>query len=233
MGKLMINDTECSGFGSKIYLTSGSSGGIQFETTELANNPTWAASLEFTLSGDYHDYDFVRFIVKRDGYGDYTTDIITTPDHIDKAFDLGSKFDLNEFGNNYYCCYTKNGATWTKSGDRTIFITKIIGYICTSHTVTETEIYSASARSSTAVSVDNQSDLLDYDLIFFSANSTRDDEVGPSIGVLNVNDEIISKPASDCRQVVFNGFNRNASVFVTNTAISSERFAYISGIKFV
>ena len=220
-GKQLLNSLVIDGD------TSGSAFTPVFTETLLVDNSTGASS--FTLSEDYHNYDFVKVsLLNYNASPNRTTVIITTPTVIDKCFNLGNLINFNERGNNEYACYRKSGLTWTRNNNRDCVVNYIWGMECTNATVSETAIYTASSVSgSNRVITYNDGDLFDFDLIFFAANSNSSDEVQPCYFYFSPGIDIQNR-----LPYVLNQYNANHTVEISPHSISSAPYACAVGINF-
>lgn len=234
MGKIYINGVEYAQFGSVINMAAIKEG-IQFSETTIGTDDNGVIQ----LTDDYNDYDFIKFVVYN-STDSRTTVIFSTPAHINAILNIASnQINFNEWNNNNYCCYTISGDTWTKNNVfRRCNLNSIIGVNCTSHTVHETKIFEAEARSSTAVSVSTEENVYDsYDYIMFSANSSDATEVQPSANVFEThpsNDFLdIGLSNESSRIHLFNGYNNVTNITIGDNSFSNAKYFYISGIKFV
>ena len=101
---------------------------------------------------------------------------------------------------------------------------------CTNFVCSEYNIFTASGRTSANVDIVPSSDLSFYDYIFFSMNSSADDEVQPSLCIYCKNELIDTQVASVAFAVT--PYNTVQSIAISDFYISPARFAYVAGIKF-
>lgn len=224
-----------------------------FKETKIAEDTT--PSYSFTFTHDYHDFDFVKFKVITTWGGTlmpYENWFITTPSIIDHIISLGSGINFNLFDTNIYCYYTESGSTWTRDGYRDLYIAEVYGVDCLNATVTEVDIYKASARSSSDITVTSQTLLDEYDVILFAANSSSYDELQPcwfsasykELGkqYKSVQKEFDIYRTKDYTSVLddsyvesdfrFNHYNSRSNITISNNGLTAERYLYVLGIKF-
>ena len=210
---------------------SGGSGPVTptFSETTIVDNPNYNTSI--TFSEDYHNYDFLKFIIYNASSG-VETSIITTPSTIDAVFSIGGYINFNEFCNNQYCTYTQSNLTWNRSGSRSCLISKVIGLNCTNLTVEETEIYKATSQTGASVDITTQEDLMSFDWILFCSNDGSYDEVQPCINIFVPSNNIYELKDNYSLMYVFNPYNTYSVVYIGRNHISSNTYAYVVGIKF-
>lgn len=204
-----------------------------FTETVLVDNS--ALNTSFTFSSDYHNYDFIRIKLYNGSYTRYSY-LLTTPSSIDEVFSITSVLLVNEYNTNQGCNYSESGLTWTRTWNRNCNIYEIVGLTCTNATVNETEMYKATSRSGTAVSITTQEDLMDYEWIIFTVNASATDEVllcptmfVPSASILNA--DIYENQKSKYDFCAW-GTNGARTVWIDNHTISADTYAYVVGIKF-
>lgn len=229
MGQLMVNGQAARfiGFPSSVSPTPSGDDPI-FTETVIADNSGESAS--FTFDEDYHDYDFVEITFKNTSTSAKFS-LWTTPNAIDACLGgVAERITVNFTSTNIYATYTEsvsgNTITWTRSGSRTCIITEISGVSCTNKTVSETEIYEASALSSTALSITTQESLFDYDLLVMVCNASDRTEVVPSNTLYPTN------YPSGFGIVFFQLYNNWTRVYITENELSSARYYFVSGIRF-
>ena len=205
-------------------VTKKQSGAIvpTFTETVIADNSSRNAS--FTFDYDYHNYDFLKFKIYNGATAKYLY-ILTTPSTIDAIFDITDVVCFNDYNTNRYSCYSQSNLTWTRTSSRNLDIYEVIGANCNNATVTETELYKATARTSTAVTVTTQENLMNFDWIMFSCNSSAHDELQPCNNIYTSVNHIVP--------YMFNGYNTDIyEVTVGTNTISAGKYCYIAGIKF-
>lgn len=207
-----------------------SSGGEkpEFDYIKILDNPTGESS--FTLTNDYHNYDLLQIKLYNNS-STKTTYIYTTPTSIDKCHTIAGAVNFNELSNNQYITMKiTNNVNWAFYKGRNCVITEINGMNCTNYICSEYNIFTASGRTSANVDIVPSSDLSFYDYIFFSMNSSSDDEVQPSLSIYCKNELIDTQVASVAFAVT--PYNTVQSITISDFYISPARFAYVAGIKF-
>lgn len=220
----------------------------EFNKTLLIDNSSKASS--FTLTGDYHDYDFV--LIKLN-YADINTieTLLVPPSVIDAC--TTSPFSYITFDRrrtNIYASYNISGNTWTKTYARATDIIEIYGCNCINATVSETEIYYASALSGNATTVEYAGDLTDFDYIFVVCNSGDptecivNDTIWTPTKMVNENTftmneytnggYVINNSISygDTNGYPMMYYSNSTTVTLTEHELSSARYLYVTGIKF-
>lgn len=200
----------------------------EFTKTVIVDNTSEAVS--FTFDYDYHDYDFVEIAFKNTSTNDELS-IWTTPDAIDACLSgVSTRLTVNFPQTNIYATYSESVSndiiTWTRTNQRTCVITEIKGVNCTNKTVTETEIFEASALSSTAATITTQESLFDYDCLVMVCNATDRTEV-----VLN-NTLFPMDYLSGFGIAYFQIYNGYSRIDITENELSAARYYYVGGIKF-
>lgn len=238
-----------------IRLGGGTGGGKAqpiFAETKIADDT--AQAYTFTFTDDYHNYDFVKF---KTGSTFYTGLIkeeeffITTPSIIDHIFTLG-QFTLNDFRTNVFCAYTQSGLTWTRHGNRALYIAEAYGVNCENYSVSETDIYKATARTTSEVAISSQTDLNTFDVILFAGNSNYNDELLPcwysaSIKPLSEQFQTVQKEFCVYQTDAFsqtiddtyieynyrhNHYYGVSEVTISQNGMTAARYLYVLGIKF-
>ncbi len=217
---------------SQCYGGAGGSTAPTFSETVLYDNPSGART--FTISQDFHGFDLVRFELHNESTGTNTC-ITTTPNSIDAIYSKTSVMCLNELNNNQYLTLTwdLSTLTFTYNNYRNLVVTKVVGLNCTNMTMTETEIYKASAYSSTSVVVDSQTSLYDYDYLLVVANGGWD-EIQPCYYPIIKEDkaDLLSGFYMFIPRII-NPYNSYQSIqFNSEYQLSSARYFYVVGIKF-
>lgn len=207
-----------------------------FTSTVLGTAET-TTSLSIVCDGDYHDYDVIEFETLNSNTG-AVAKLLMTPDMIDALLEIvpnsTNYINMNEFGNNQYRTYTYDDSTTTwsapSSGGRNLYLQKITGLTCSNMTVTETELYKASAKSTTAVAVQAPSGvdfLEDFDVILFACNSTASDELGPCAFQFYPKQFLSSD-----KTFPFNFYQTPQVITISSSIISAARYSYVCGLKF-
>lgn len=201
-----------------------------FTSSTLATNS--GASATITLSDDYHNYDILEFTLTNSSQEN--TKIITIPNVLDAILDITTYINFDEFHTSQYGAYSYDSSTRTftkKTSGGPANITLVKGYICSNKTATTTDIFTASARSSTAVAVaisgSGASSFYDYDVLFFAFNSSTNDELGPC--------RYACYPKTyfeDDIGFAFNFYNNEKAISIGEYALSEARYTYVGGIKF-
>lgn len=222
----------------------------EFNKTLLIDNSSKASS--FTLTGDYHDYDFV--LIKLNYADDINTieTLLVPPSVIDAC--TTSPFSYITFDRrrtNIYASYSISGNTWTKTYARATDIIEIYGCNCINATVSETEIYYASAPSAYEITVEYAGDLTDFDYIFVVCNSGDPTEcivnntIWTPTKMVNENTFTMNEYTnggyvinnSISYNVDTNGYpmlyySNSKTVTLTEHELSLARYLYVTGIKF-
>lgn len=219
----------------------------EFDKTLLVDNSSKASS--FTLTGDYHDYDFV--LIKLDYNGTIET-LFVPPSVIDACTTSPfSYLNLDRRNTNIYASYTISGNTWTKVYNRQTDIIEIYGCNCINATVSETEIYYASGLSSSEFTVQYAGDLTEFDYIFVVCNSSDHTECIPNDAIWSPT-KMIDKNATftmnnygNDGNVINNSmyhadtngypmlyYSQFKTVTLTEHELSSARYLYVTGVKF-
>lgn len=218
----------------------------EFDKTLLVDNSSKASS--FTLTGDYHDYDFV--LIKLDYNGTIET-LFVPPSVIDACTTSPFTYlNLDKRNTNIYASYTISGDTWTKAYNRQTDIIEIYGCNCINATVTETEIYYASGLSSSEFTVQYAGDLTEFDYIFVVCNSRDSTEyivndaiwtptkmVNENTFTMNyyTNDGYVINNSSihgDTNDYPMMYYGQSTTITLTEHELSSARYLYVTGIKF-
>ena len=207
-------------------------GGEQPRFTETVLHDDATGALPATLSGDYHDYDFIIFETVNQGYSNRVAKFITTPSALDVAIGMDSHHPicLNELGTNQYLWLSYNASTYTFSygNSRNLFLTKITGLTCSNMRVTEETIYQASTKTWDKVSITTDKDLFEYDMLICFSNSSDYSELQPQ-------QYIMSHPCDfleDYVPRIMAAYNTYDMVSITNHTMSASRYLYVGGIKF-
>ena len=218
----------------------------EFNKTLLIDNSSKASS--FTLTGDYHDYDFV--LIKLDYNGTIET-LFVPPSVLDACTTSPfSYLTLDQRNTNIYATYTISGDTWTKVYNRATDIIEIYGCNCTNATVSETEIYYASAISGDPTTVQYAGDLTEFDYIFVVCNSGDptecivNDAIWTPTKMVNENTftmneytnggYVINNSISpgDTNGYPMMYYAQSTTVTLTEHELSSARYLYVTGVKF-
>ena len=206
----------------------GSAADPVFTEEVIVDNSSAASS--FTFDEDYHDYDFVK-ITYTNSDNSNTETVYVTPDALDAFFDVAQRFTVNFYATNVYATYSQSISgdtiTWSRTNQRTCNITEIKGVNCTNYTVTETEVYKASALSGTAAAITSQASLFGYDYLFVVTNSSDRTEVVPCNSCYSM------KNFTGDARIGCNGYNNAGSVVtVTANGMTAWKYYYVGGIKF-
>ena len=210
---------------SQCYGGAGGGSTPTFSETVIATG-TNASTLVFT--GDYTDYDLLKFVCVNSSNGK-VTEILTTPSTVEAIRAVRSYICFNEYANNQYCVYRFGNTTsddWTYSTSRNLYISEVRGLTCTNGTLTETEIYNRGAYTTTEVAITGQTGLLDYDMIFLSSAY---DEIQPN--VINIV-KPFGETSSSVRDAAITPYNHTYNIRITNTDMTSSYYFYVVGIKF-
>ena len=227
-----LNTTAKDLIGAINEIAAGGGGGgftPAFSETKIVDNTTLASS--FTFSQDYHNFDFIKIKLYNSSSTKYTI-IITTPTTIDNIYALTSVVNLNEVGSNKYANYSQSGLTWTRSGRNELDIYEIYGLDCTNATVTETQIYKASAMSSTWVDVTTQLNLFDFDWIMFASISSYWDEYNPCNEIYVPNRCTYDLFDESLRYFMLNKYSNYYFGTIGNHYLGAYQYGYVAGIKF-
>lgn len=200
-----------------------------FSKTKIADNSLLADS--FSATDDFHDYDFVEFVATSDS-GTTFVKFVTTPDALDAIFAISSDrvcINLPDTSTYITYSYDSQNMAFTKTNESGLKVYEINGYICTNKTVTEDELYKATSRSTSNITVNAESGVsfFDYDMIIFCGNASLNYNVLPCA--------YICYPKSyfnDEMGFAFNYYNGLNPVTIKETTIGSSRIAYAGGIKF-
>ena len=222
-GTLMLNGTNYTVTGN-LMLGGGGGGEVvkpTFTETQLIDNSSKATS--FTFSTDYHNSDFVR-IEYTNTSTDAVASIIVTPNTLDAIFQYVTYLTINEFNNTNYVSYTESTLTWSRSSASNLVITAVYGMAC-NMTVTEVELYQATAASSSSVSVTAPDKLNKYDWIMVVGNSADTTEIIPNIPIMS---------SIYAGNVGILQLYDNYSLFNIDTeyTLSSNKYFRVCGIKF-
>jgi hypothetical protein len=219
----------------------------EFDKTLLVDNSSKASS--FTLTGDYHDYDFV--LIKLDYNGTIET-LFIPPSVIDACTTSPfSYLTLDQRNTNIYATYTISGDTWTKVMNRVTDIIEIYGCNCINAAVTETEIYYASNFSSYEFTVQYAGDLTDFDYIFVVCNSGARDEcivndaIWTPTKMVDENATFTMNNYGNDGNVINNSIShgdtngypmmyyaKSRTITLTEHELSLAKYLYVTGIKF-
>lgn len=219
----------------------------EFNKTLLIDNISKASS--FTLTGDYHDYDFV--LIKLDYNGTIET-LFLPPSVLDACTTSPFTYiNFDQRNTNIYANYTISGDTWTKVYNRVTDIIEIYGCNCTNASVTETEIYYASAISGWETTVQYDGDLTEFDYIFVACNSGDPTECVVN-DVIWTPTKMVDEDATFTMNNYGNGGNviknsisrgdtngypmmyymQSKTITLTEHELSSARYLYVTGVKF-
>ena len=209
----------------------GGSDEPQFTETLICDNTALGSTLTFT--DDFTDYEFIKFVIFNSTYQRYT-EILTTPEMITNSFTYSSNMlNLNEVGNDQYCCYRKDSNTsWSRYGKRNCDVYEVYGLNCSNKTVSKTTLYDRQAISTYSDVVSSQTSLFNYNCIIFGSCTGSADETEPCNEVFYPKDDIFGR-RGDTRPVFLNAYNRLASVRMSENEISSwNYYFFVQGIKF-
>lgn len=223
MAKAILNGNEI--FGNVHLGEGGGSSAPTFSETVIATG-TNASTVVFT--GDYTDYDLLKFVCVNSSSGK-VTEILTTPSTVEAIRAVRTKICFNEYANNQYCVYyfgNTTSANWTYETSRNLYISEVRGLTCTNGTLTETEIYNRGAYTTTEVAITGKTGLLDYDMIFLSATY---DEIQPN--VINIV-KPFGETSSSVRDAVITPYNYTYNIRITDTNMTASYYFYVVGIKF-
>lgn len=222
MAKAIINGQEIFG---NVHLGEGGGSAPVFSETVIATG-TYQSTLVFT--GDYMDYDLLKFVCVNNSTG-YVTTIITTPNLIEANRTITASIVLNEYANNQYVSYrmgNSSSANWTYDASRNLYVSEVRGLTCTNGTITETEIYNRGTYTTSDVAITGKTGLLDYDMIFISAAY---DGVQPN--VVNIV-KPFGETSSDIRSAIITPYNNAWGIRITDTQMDASKYFYVCGIKF-
>ena len=214
----------------------GSGGGSSeepiFSKTTILDNSSGATS--FTFDEDYHDYDFLAITFKNTSTDDESVTIVT-PSMLDSAFSVARRFTLNFVQTNIYATYSESVSdgviSWSRTNSRTCNVIKVEGISCTNKTVSETEIYSASSLSGTALAITSQDSLFEFDYLFILCNSTDMTEVVASTTFFPM--KYYSNFTPERAYIRADRYNTTPiGITITENDMSSFQYLYVVGIKF-
>ena len=179
----------------------------------------------FTLSEDYHNFDFVKVTTHNVNSG-IDTDFVTTPSIIDGCLTFGA-VNFNEFNTNQYVAYSTSDLTWSQYGSsRNLYVSEVRGVNCTNASVSETLIFQAQSATLSSTSITySQGSLFDFDLILFGANSNSVDEIQPCYFPFYSSVRLMN-------ETPFNAYYSCNIVSVSEHELSSSRYACVVGINF-
>lgn len=208
----------------------GGSDEPEFTETLICDNTALSSSL--TFSDSYTNYEFIKFVIYN-GSSQRYTEILTTPEMIANSFSYSNNlFNLNEVGNDQYCCYNSN---WSRTGKRNCDVYKVYGLNCSNKTTSKTTLYDRQGISTSAVTITSATSLFDYDYIIFGSCTGSYDETEPCNDVFKVKndaEDIFGRKIST-RPLFANAYNRLASVRLSEYEISSWNYYFlVQGIKF-
>lgn len=222
MAKAILNG---QGIFGNVHMGEGGSASPTFSETVIATG-TNASTLVFT--GDYTDYDLLKFVCVNSSNGK-VTEILTTPSTVEAIRAIRSYICFNEYYNNQYVTYrfgNTTSANWTYGAGRNLYISEVRGLTCSNGTITETEIYNRGAYTTTEVAITGKTGLLDYDMIFLSAAY---DEIQPN--VVNIV-KPFGETSSSVRDAVITPYNHAYNIRITDTSMTASYYFYVVGIKF-
>lgn len=207
--------------------SGGGSDEPQFTETLICDNTALNSSLSF--SDSYTNYEFIKFVIYNSTYQRYT-EILTTPEMITNSFSYSNNlFNLNEAGNDQYCCYN---SSWSRTGKRNCDVYKVYGLNCSNKTVSKTTIYNREAIGSSSVTITSQTSLFNYDYLIFGSCTGSYDETEPCNDVFRVTDDIFGREA-EVRPIFLNAYNKTGAVRLSEFEISSWSYHFfVQGIKF-
>ena len=210
--------------------SGGGSDEPQFTETLICDNTALNSSLSF--SDSYTNYEFIKFVIYNSSSQRYT-EILTTPEMIANSFSYSNNlFNLNEVGNDQYCCYN---SSWSRTGKRNCDVYKVYGLNCSNKTTSKTTLYDRQGISTSAVTITSATSLFDYDYIIFGSCTGSYDETEPCNEVFKVKndaEDIFGRKIST-RPLFTNAYNRLGSVRLSEYEISSwSNYFLVQGIKF-
>ena len=222
MAKAILNGNEIFG---NVHMGEGGGSAPTFSETVIA---TGTPSSTVVFTGDYMDYDLLKFVCVNNSSGK-VTEILTTPSTIEAIRAVRSYICFNEYANNQYISYVfgnTTSANWAYGTSRNLYISEVRGLTCTNGTLTETEIYNRGAYTTTEVAITGKTGLLDYDMIFLSAAY---DEIQPN--VINIV-KPFGETSSSVREAVITPYNNSYNIRITDTDMTAGYYFYVVGIKF-
>lgn len=237
MGQLIVN-----GNPARLISFAGGGGGggtPEFTITTLADNSEGARNI--TIGQDYHNFDIIGFDISNTTAAD-SLRIFITPAGIDAIFAVtgnsSNRINLNLRNTVKYICYDYNSSTLTFTYKNSRESTKcwgIYGYKCTNKNVTEETLFVTNTASATAITLDLTGDdkhFFDYDYLFFVANSGISDysEFQPCQDVFYYPAAAIKEPVNF--GYVFNSYNSQTIVSLTDQTASAAKYLFVSGMKF-
>lgn len=237
MGQLFVNGSAARFLSFAGAGGSGGGGAPEFTITTLADNSSGAQNI--TISQDYHNFDIIGFDISNTTAAD-SLRIFITPDGIDAIFAVtgnsNNRINLNLRNTSNYVCYDYNSSTLTFAYHNSRNSTQcwgIYGYKCTNMNVTEETLFVTDTKSSTAITLDLTVDdkhFFDYDYVFFVANSGTSDysEFQPCQDVFYCPISVLREPVS----YIFNHYNSQTNVNLTDQTASAARYLFVSGMKF-
>lgn len=207
----------------------------QFSETVLYENQTSAAEDTVTLSEDYHNFDIIEFICYDTDNGN--SSYYATPNMMEHMITDNTPYiNLNVTNTNHYITYQISSNTQlTRSAQRVLYVTKIVGLNCSNGTLVETEVYSRT-KANTWVSIETELNLFEFDLILAQTTTGSWNEC-------NINDTIflcsnskylgsnnIKNQLNQWQISYYSGFN---VIDLTEHTMSNGRWYYVAGLKFV
>ena len=237
MGQLIVNGNPASLLSFAGAGGGGGGGTPEFTITTLADNSEGAQNI--AISQDYHNFDIIGFDISNTTAAD-SLRIFITPAGLDAIFAVTgnstNRINLNLRNTTNYICYNYNSSTMTFSYHASRNSTQcwgIYGYKCTNKNVTEETLFVTDIKSSTAITIDLTGDdkhFFDYDYLFFVANSGTSDysEFQPCQDIFYCPVTVLREPLN----YIFNHYNSQTAVSLTDLTASAARYLFVSGMKF-
>ena len=221
MARMFINGVDVTR--EVIKLGEGEGGEPTFTSALIGSDTSYTGTVTFT--DDIADYDLLKVILHNVSTSK-ETEIITTPTMIASMYAIVNTIVWNELATNQYSIYKASTSdTWELTDVRNLYIKEVYGLTCDNFTVSETELYNRGSYSVSDVTISG-TDLLDYDLIIFSA--TYD---GAQVCALP-SYKGIGEDSGSTRCAIVNPYGWMTNVRITNTGISAASYFVVVGVKF-
>lgn len=221
MARMFINGVDVTR--EVINLGEGGGGAPTFTSALIGSDTSYTGTVTFT--DDIANYDLLK-VVLHNVDTSIETEIITTPTMIASMYAIVNTIVWNELATNQYSVYSApTPNTWVLTDVRNLYVKEVYGLTCDNFTVSETELYNRGSYSVSDVTISGI-DLLDYDLIIFSA--TYD---GAQVCVLP-SYKGIGEDSGSTRYAIVNPYNGITTVRITNTGISAASYFIVVGVKF-
>ena len=221
MARMFINGVDVTR--EVIKLGEGEGGEPTFTSALIGSDTSYTGTVTFT--DDIADYDLLKVILHNVSTSK-ETEIITTPTMIASMYAIVNTIVWNELATNQYSIYKASTSdTWELTDVRNLYIKEVYGLTCDNFTVSETELYNRGSYSVSDVTISG-TDLLDYDLIIFSATGD-----GAQVCALP-SYKGISEDSGSTRYAIVNPYNYITALRITNTGMSAASYFVVVGVKF-